>query len=44
MIMKSRKLLSLSISFSFSVRLNHFLQLAFTNSNSTVKTQEEGLQ
>ena len=39
-----RKLFNLSISFPFSLQFKNFLQLAFTYSNSTIKTQEQGVQ
>ena len=38
--MKSRKSFSLSISFSFSLKFKNVSQLAFTYSNSTIKSQE----
>ena len=44
MLMKSRKSLSLSISFSFSLKFKTFSQLAFTYSNSTLKTEEQSVQ
>ena len=44
MIMKSRKSYRLSISFSFPVKFNNFSQLVFTYSNSSIKTQEQGVQ
>ena len=42
--MESRKSFSLRISFSFSLKFKNFSQLAFTYSNSTIKTEEQGVQ